>query len=118
VLSISLFAVQVRGKGGSISTALMVAAENEHDEVVKLLVQRGKADIHARNEDGESALHLRCAACHLSTVQLLLVCGASGLFLFVCLLLLFCCVFLTHFLPASSARSLKEFFCILSFYYC
>ena len=43
---------------GDECTPLMIAAENEHFQIVKYLIEQGEADPNIANSDGENALHL------------------------------------------------------------
>ena len=56
--------------GGFQVTALMVAAQEGHIEVVTLLANRG-SDLEARTTDGHNALMTASAGGHLAVVQLL-----------------------------------------------
>nr|UPO70950.1 sTRP5 [Mesobuthus martensii] len=50
---------------------LHVAAENGYADVLKILLENG-ADIHSKNEDGETAMHLAAKSGHRNIVKLLL----------------------------------------------
>eukprot|EP00942_MAST-04A_sp_MAST-4A-sp1_P010627 g10627.t1 len=54
-----------RTSGGFDYTPLMIAAWNEHFQVVKYLIEQGEADPNIANSLGQNALH--CAAGHNRT---------------------------------------------------
>lgn len=58
-------------------TALHVAASKNHPSVVRLLLEKGRADIDRRNNDGETALALASAKGYKAVVELLLLRGAN-----------------------------------------
>jgi hypothetical protein len=60
--------VQLGAKG---RTALIVAAEYDAPEMVRLLLAR-RADVHAATDDGRTALHFAAAAGNVATVRFLL----------------------------------------------
>ena len=57
-------------------TALHIAAQNNHAEVVEVLIDAG-ADIEAKDEDGSSPLHCACRRGALNAVKLLVKAGAE-----------------------------------------
>ena len=57
-------------------TPLLFAAQSPHLGVLELLISRG-ADIHARNNSGETALHLAAWYGHASVVQVMLEAGSN-----------------------------------------
>ena len=63
-----------RNSGGIEYTPLMVAAENEHFQVVKYLIEQGEADPNIADSDGENALHYAARYNRTTTelIQLLL----------------------------------------------
>jgi len=52
-----------------------LAAENGHDAVVKLLLDIGKVDPHAKDRDGRMALHWAAWKGHDAVVHVLLESG-------------------------------------------
>ena len=56
-------------KGG---TALMAAAQNGHDTVVKLLLSHPDTAVNAQNEDGQTALFIASMEGHATVVNMLL----------------------------------------------
>lgn len=62
-----------------VRTPLMSAATRGHVEVVKILVGKGCASLHAQDEaKGSTALHLACAGGHLEVVEILCNAGANS----------------------------------------
>ena len=59
------------------TTALHVAASKNHPSIVRLLLEKGRADIDRRNKDGETALALASAKGYKAVVELLLYRGAN-----------------------------------------
>lgn len=59
------------------STALHVAASKNHLSIVRLLLEKGRADIDRRNKDGETALALASAKGYKTVVEILLHRGAN-----------------------------------------
>ena len=57
-------------------TALHLAADNEHEDVVQVLIDAG-ADIEVRNNGGNSPLHFACRSGSLDSVKLLVRAGAG-----------------------------------------
>ncbi|CAJ1948218.1 unnamed protein product [Cylindrotheca closterium] len=53
------------------------ACYNGHLEIVKLLILEKGADVHAKDEDGETLLHKACEMGHLEVVKFLLEQGAD-----------------------------------------
>ena len=52
-------------------TALHVAAENDHDAIINILIDAG-ANLEARNESGETALHKATEGAELAALRLLI----------------------------------------------
>jgi ankyrin repeat protein len=65
----------INNKDNNGYTALMIASENGHKEVVELLLNKG-ANINYKNDDGYTALMLASAKGHKNIVELLLNKGA------------------------------------------
>lgn len=59
------------------STALHLAASKDHPSIVRLLLEKGRADIDRRNKAGETALALASAKGYKAVVELLLYRGAN-----------------------------------------
>ena len=66
----------VNKRDGSSTTALHRAAENGHEAVVRLLLEKG-ADVKAKNKDGRTTLHETVIRGHDKVVRLLLEKGAD-----------------------------------------
>ena len=41
-------------------TALYFINREGHEKIAELLIQHGKADVHVKNEEGNTPLHLAC----------------------------------------------------------
>lgn len=59
------------------STALHLAASNNHPSIVRLLLEKGRADIDRRNANGETALALASTKGYKAVVEFLLSRGAN-----------------------------------------
>ncbi|MCJ1426325.1 hypothetical protein MMC29_004228 [Sticta canariensis] len=59
------------------STALHLAASNNHTSIVRLLLEKGRADIDRRNANGETALALASTKGYKAVVEFLLSRGAN-----------------------------------------
>ena len=59
------------------STALHLAASNNHPSIVRLLLEKGRADIDRRNANGETALALASTQGYKAVVEFLLSRGAN-----------------------------------------
>ena len=66
----------MRGKDKNGATALMVAAQAGHAEVVKVLLENG-ADVNATDGEGSTGLMYAAKHGHLATAKLLLERGAD-----------------------------------------
>ena len=73
---VSVPEVDVNHSADDNFTALHVAAQENHAEVVEVLIDAG-ADIEAKNEKGSSPLHRACSEGALDTVKLLVKAGAG-----------------------------------------
>lgn len=62
--------------GSKEATALILAAQKGHDDIIQLLVSRG-AEIDAQNTDGVTAVFMAALNGHLSTIRLLARQGAK-----------------------------------------
>ncbi|OCL05848.1 ankyrin, partial [Glonium stellatum] len=54
----------------------LLAADKGHEEVVRLLIEKG-ADVNAKNNEGEAALHLAARNEHALVARLLIAGGAD-----------------------------------------
>ena len=68
--------VNWREEGGDLRPGLHLAVNEEHEEVVDLLLAKG-ADPNCTDRDGRSCLHLGCCSGHPETVSRLLRAGAD-----------------------------------------
>uniref|UniRef100_A0A0L8GF55 Uncharacterized protein n=1 Tax=Octopus bimaculoides TaxID=37653 RepID=A0A0L8GF55_OCTBM len=59
------------------TTLLQEAVTQAHVEMARILVQYGKADLDAQNDDGKTALHIASRAGQEALVDLLLEAGAK-----------------------------------------
>jgi serine/threonine-protein phosphatase 6 regulatory ankyrin repeat subunit B len=66
----------VNAKRNDGRTALMIASERGHKEVVKLLLEKG-ADVNAKNKEGMTALKYASENGHKEIVELLKSYGAE-----------------------------------------
>ena len=58
---------------GTACTALMIAAQGEHFQIVKYLIEQGGADVNITNHNGWNALHCAARNCKSITVVKLLL---------------------------------------------
>ena len=57
------------------STALHIAIDNGHLEIVQYLIETGHVDAEARENHGSTALHIACTCGNLDIVQYLIEAG-------------------------------------------
>ncbi|KAI1365034.1 ankyrin repeat-containing domain protein [Xylaria arbuscula] len=66
--------IDINGTNGNVP--LIFAATSAQDDVIRMLLKNG-ANVHTRNEEGKSAMHLAAAYGHTSTMMLLYEEGAK-----------------------------------------
>jgi len=69
--------LECRDEGGDGDTPLMIASDNGHLDIVKLLVERG-ADVNARDFCGDTALAYAARKDHNKIVKYLIEAGADA----------------------------------------
>jgi len=58
-------------------TALMLACNNNHFDLIEMLAERNQTDIHITNQNGDTALHVACTQHLKEAIPILLACNAS-----------------------------------------